>query len=662
MQKYFYSCFILCFVISTHSAISQEVSITLGESEIGVNQLFTITATVKNESIKNITDFPNIPGFTKRNVSTSSTTNYINGQMSSSQSRTQNYLPKKEGTYTIKPFAMTVNGRTVRSPGKTVKVGPPVQRRRRNFFDQDPFEDFFGRPKKQQEFVDVEADAFLALTVDKNEVYQGEGFTTTLAFYVSAQNRADMRFYELGKQITEITSKIKPSNCWEESFNIDNITGEPVTINNRRYTQYKVYQATFFPWNTEPINFPSVDLELIKYKVAKNPSFFGRNKQEDFQKFSSRPKTVVVKELPPHPMKEVVSVGTYRLKEEIDKKQLATGESFNYRFNVTGVGNINAIEDPLVFKDQDDINIYDPNKQININRSSNRVSGTKSYSFYGIPNEPGSYKLQDYFSWIYFDPRVEAYDTLLPTTEILVTGESKKNESISATDLGSFYDKIEFADNDLSATESWINSRSLYNVIAALVLLMSAGMLGYQVVIDKKVSAEAKEENTLARPKETAPLILPEEEDDRSIFEKLAENRFLNGLGWGLIIVLFTMVIEFFSVQFESVALINIYAVVIGLAMPLLFYVYMKKNEDDVRPYNFLQVAVAFLGIVSPLLVYIFLFDGVALGSILGSRAYFGMANTEYIEIIAIFIVIPLTLAAAYFLTQQWEKKVSSTS
>ena len=34
-----------------------------------------------------------------------------------------------------------------------------------------------------------------------------------------------MRFYELGKQLTEIIKKIKPANCWEENFNIENIDG-----------------------------------------------------------------------------------------------------------------------------------------------------------------------------------------------------------------------------------------------------------------------------------------------------------------------------------------------------------------------------------------------------------------------------------------------------
>jgi len=130
------------------------------------------------------------------------------------------------------------------------------------------------------------------LTIDKTEVYIGEGFTTTLAFYVSESNKADMRFYDLGKQITDIVKNINPANCWEENFSIDNITGEPITINNKGYTQYKIFQAAYYPLNDEDIEFNSVGLKMIKYQVAKNPSFFGRNRKEDFETFYSKAKKI----------------------------------------------------------------------------------------------------------------------------------------------------------------------------------------------------------------------------------------------------------------------------------------------------------------------------------------------------------------------------------
>ena len=456
---------------------AQDIKIVLGPDNIGMNQAFTITVTVENGRLENYDQFPDIPGLVKRGTSSSSSTNFINGRVSSSQSIIQNYLPSREGSFRIAPFTMTINNQKVRSPGKTITVGPPVQsRQRRDPFFYDPFEDLF-RGQQQQEYVNVDADAFLALTSDKSEVYLGEGFNVTLSFYVSEDNRAQMQFYELGKQLTEIVKKIKPANCWEENFNIDNITQEPVVLNGKRYSQYKIFQATYFPLNLESIDFPSVELELIKYKVAKRRTFFGQNRKEDFETFRSRPKKVTVVDLPPHPLKETVPVGRYRIDEKISGQQLKTGQSFNYSFVVRGTGNISAIDNPTVVDDED-FDIYPPNIRQNITRGNNRITGVKTFNYFGVPNEPGEFHLGDYFSLTYFDPDRETYDTLRSDLTIMITGESKKNEMIQANDLGSFYDIIPFENNEL---RSFDEGRLFKISINVIILLLFASSLFFML-------------------------------------------------------------------------------------------------------------------------------------------------------------------------------------
>ncbi|XOV92826.1 MAG: BatD family protein [Bacteroidota bacterium] len=454
---------------------AQDIKIEYGADQIAVNQLFTITLSVENERLQNYSPFPEVDGLVKRGTSSSTSTSFINGQMTSKQSITQNYQVTREGTIVIPPFDMVVNGKTIRTEGKTIKVGPPTRQQQQNNsspFQSDPFEEFFGRRNQPSEFVDIEANAFLALTTDKPEVYVGEGFTTTLAFYVSEENRAELRFYDLGKQITDIVKEIKPNTCWEENFNIDNISGEPITINNKAYTQYKIYQAAYYPLNKENIKFPSIGLKLIKYKVAKNPSFFGRNRQEDFETFYSKPKEVKVKDLPPHPLKNQVAIGNYQLAEKISTRTLNTGESFNYSFNIVGEGNISAIEKPIIPASAD-FDFYDPNTQQNITRSAGKVKGTKTFSYYGIPNEPGTYDLGDYFQWVFFNPDKEAYDTLKSRQQLVVSGESRKNEYIQSTDLGTFYNGIEFADNQLTSLEKGSFLQIFANIFALVILVLT---------------------------------------------------------------------------------------------------------------------------------------------------------------------------------------------
>ena len=176
----------LVMVVSGFVANAQEVAIELGPDEIALNQGFTITITVHNERLKNYDDFPEIEGFRKMGTTSSSNTTVINGQISSSQSTIQQYAALREGTFRLKPFSMTVNGKKIRSPGKTIEVGPASKRTARTDpFSNSIFDEYFGRSSGEEEFMDVKADAFLALTTDKDEVYLGEGFTATLAFYVS---------------------------------------------------------------------------------------------------------------------------------------------------------------------------------------------------------------------------------------------------------------------------------------------------------------------------------------------------------------------------------------------------------------------------------------------------------------------------------------------
>jgi hypothetical protein len=453
---------------------SQGIQIVLGPDEIGQNQGWTITVTVNNERLKSYDNFPDIEGFQKRGTSSSSQTNIINGQMSSSQSITMTYAPMRQGNITVPSFKMKINDQLISMNGKKVKVGPPVQQQQhdpfRSFFDRD---DFFGR-NEPTEFVDVKDEALLAVSTSKDEVYVGEGFNATLSFLISDNNRAPMQFYDLGKQLADILKKLKPANCWEENFDIENIEGEHIQIGGKGYTQYKIYQATFFPLNNQPVEFPSVGLKMIKFKVAKNPSFFGQNRQEDFKTFYSKSKIVRVKELPPHPLKDAVAVGNYKLDERINMNEVQTGQSVSYDFNIYGEGNISSIAKPNLVKDNN-FDFYEPNVKQNITRESGRVAGTKSFSYFMIPKEPGTYDMGKYFQWVFFNPETKRYDTLRSQQTINVIGESQQNQAISSNDLGSFYDRIDATDNSLKSISSnkWIK----WSVNILLVLML--GGVGY---------------------------------------------------------------------------------------------------------------------------------------------------------------------------------------
>ncbi len=440
--KFWIFLFITLLGTNFHGQLSaQDVSVKYGNRSIALNEVFTITMTLSNENIRSYSGFPEIKGMNKIGTSSQTSTTMMGSTITVSQSIIQNYQPQKEGTIVIPDFSMMVNNQSVSVPGTTITVGPAKQRQATSPFGNDIFEEFFGRRSGPTEFLDVQDDAFFSLSTNKNEVYVGEGFHMELALYVATSNRAEMQFFDLGTQLSTILKKVKPENCWEENFNISEISRVPVELGGKQYIQYKLFEADYFPINTDPIRFPSAGLNMIKYKVARNPSFFGNNRQQDFKMFYTKPKIIKVKDLPPHPLKDKVSVGAFKLEEGLGNKTLETGKSTPYIFKITGIGNISGIAEPAV-KDPERFEVYPPNVIQGINRENGVVSGSKSFEYYLIPKEPGVYDLGNLFQWVYFDIRKNRYDTLRSKALVQITGLSQKDQAIKSTDLGPFYDRV----------------------------------------------------------------------------------------------------------------------------------------------------------------------------------------------------------------------------
>ena len=471
--------FLCLSILLSLQAYGQEVKVELGPDQLGINETFTIKVTLSNEKIKSYDQFPEIPGFQKQGISQSSSMNIINGQMSSSNSIIQYYKPARKGQFTLPKFSVLINGEAAASPGKRITVTDAAASSPSGGNAFDPFAEFFGRNEEIPEFVEIADDAFFAVNIDKSEVYAGEGFTMDISFFMSEQNQAPFQFYEAGKQLDAILKKLKPANAWEENFSITTIEPQTVERNGKKWVKFKVFESTFFPFSEGKIEIPRVPWEMIKYKVAKNPSLFGANRQEDFKTFYSSPKVITVKPLPPHPLKSEVPVGIFQLRENITTLEAKTGEGFNYNFGIAGIGNINSLAAPKRLPGAN-LNTFDPNVRQQINRGYGQISGIKEFDYFVTLNEAGEYPLANYFSWIYFDPERELYDTLKPQALIRVSGESKINEALSGQRLGGIYDKI--------ATESnqFLNQRYKYYFTNAINILLLGALIVLAVIIIRK--------------------------------------------------------------------------------------------------------------------------------------------------------------------------------
>jgi BatD DUF11 like domain len=453
----------------------------ISEKNITLEDPFIVTVVVKfvGDAQTPETTFPDLPNFTKRGFSKSTSRSFVSGQPVSTCTITQNYAAKKEGNFKVPNFKVTVNGLDLKSEGFVVKVGKVISPEKKlpsnedtplfkdNVDKKEDFTDFIEGNNTNPEFTNLNTkeDAFLSLSSSKSNPYVGEGFTITFAFYVADNNTAEIQFDRNEVQIPAIIKKIKPENCWEESFGLTETQQSQVVIKGKKYTQYKFYEATFYPLNNKPIIFPSVDFRLQKFITEKNGE-----KKSSFVSFNTVPFRVVARELPAHPLKNEVSVGQFSWRESLDKYKVSTGKSVSYRLQISGDGY--NIKLPQI-KNDSIFDFFPPKIVGSTNPQNDKIVTTKSLTFQIIPKRAGNFALDKYFQWIYFNTNTEKYDTLKSKIILGVTGQTIETAD-TPTAGRTVYDGLE---NEDSSKEQSNFTKILKDEANILIVIMLVGLI-----------------------------------------------------------------------------------------------------------------------------------------------------------------------------------------
>ncbi|MCS7018482.1 MAG: BatD family protein [Cytophagales bacterium] len=442
--------------------LAQEVQIEIPKTEISTNESLQIKISVVNGKINEYSIFPVIRGFTKSDISSGEQQVIMGGRLTQIANVVQNYRPLKEGTYNVQPFTMMVNGKQVRFLGTTVTVTAATSAY-----------DFWASPDLEPEVDWVREDVFLAVATDVKEIYAGQAVNVVISFYALQSSPYLLKFPDnLFQLLSAAVKKLKPENCWEENFNIGGqIVPTTVKIKGKDYQQYKIYQSSYYINQPGEVTLPAISLPLIRLR----PGNYGR---EEKRNYTSKPITIRVKPLPPHPMREKIAVGKFRLEEKVSQTTVKTGQSFNYDFHIIGQGNFSFLREPDTRRTLS-IEMYPPNVQQQINRENGRVLGSKKFSYMIIANEPGNYNMADYFQWIFFNIETQNYDTLKPKISVRVEGESRTDKIIGNTSSGAYYDNIYLLDNHLTSLDDasqwkWILSFALGGS-AIIGLILAAG-------------------------------------------------------------------------------------------------------------------------------------------------------------------------------------------
>ncbi len=451
-------------------SIDNVATIELGQTTFSIERPFTISLIIPNSETRATVAFPDIPGFTKRGTSTSVTPVESGGKAVTNQVVTQNYQAQSVGRFRLAPFDLIINGEPIHSDGATLVVQPSAT-------VSTP-----GSVTLNTIGVVPAGAAFLSLRASKSSIYMGDGVSLTLSFFVADNYPYELSFQALDKQVQRIVKKIRPVNSWEENVPINDLKPIPVSINKKKFREYRIFQSVFFPLSSQPLHVPAVALQLGRRPVIGPPT-----SQPETILFTSKALTIAVRPLPPHPSGGQVSVGTFRLEEGLERQHVLAGKSVRYTFSIIGKGNVATLPAPTVPTARTEIDVFPPEERHTITHNGDEITGNKAFTYFIVPHQNGTVSLANHFQWVYFDPQTGRYDTLRPHTELYVGGGGSGvaiNTGVSngsavtngevvpvASVSSSLYSGIEAMDSTRQSISISVLIRSVANVMIALMLL-----------------------------------------------------------------------------------------------------------------------------------------------------------------------------------------------
>ncbi|WP_291033351.1 BatD family protein [Dyadobacter sp. 50-39] len=446
----------MCFFsIVRAQTLENGATIEYGSKNLTLDQPFLISVVLRDVETRPSVIFPEIKDLEKRSKSATSSVSTVDGRKVVIQTITQEYYAVKPGNYLIPEFTLNVNNARLRSE-ETMVV----------FAKSGEEEGATADNVEVGEVDDNSQSVFLSVQTDKKEVYIRQGFAVRISLYIAENAPVEMEFYRFNEQLQAILKTLRPVNCWEENVGVEEIIKRRVTIRGRRYAEYNMYQARFFPITTEDIRLPSVKLDML---VTENGGAVNVEKKL-VKSFRSRPVGVVVRQLPDHPLRDLVAVGQYSLRERLSSDLVYPGESIRYMFKVEGVGNIAAIPAPII-QSSSSFDIYPPEVSQVVKRSYESVIGEKTFDYFVVPRKDGEFPLGRYFHWIYFNVEKANYDTLRSAASLEVRGEDYKLTNLSLSGPSGLYDNLEALDSGRETIDYKKILKDLTNIVILVLLV-----------------------------------------------------------------------------------------------------------------------------------------------------------------------------------------------
>ncbi len=399
--------FLLLILTTVHAWADNKATLTADAPDVVVSgDQFRLTFTVNTQKVK---DF-RAPSITKGfdvlmgpSRSQQSSTQIINGKVSSSSSITYTYIlmAGDAGTYTIPAASIEANGEKIFSNAVTIKVLPPDQSASGSKGSQKSGAQAGNQAASGRI---TSNDLFITATASKTTVHEQEAILLTYKVYTLVNLR--QLFGKMPDLKGFHTQEIELPQ--QKTFSLEHYKG-------RNYNTTVWSQYVLFPQQTGKLEIPSITFEGVVaiQTVSDDPfdAFFNGGGYQEVKKKIVTPKlTINVQPLPAKPANFSGGVGEFTLASSINVKDVKTNDAVTIKLTISGSGNMKLISTPEV-KFPEDFEVYDPKVTNNFEASRAGLSGTQTIEYLAIPRHAGNFTIPP-VEFTYFDLKSNSYKTL----------------------------------------------------------------------------------------------------------------------------------------------------------------------------------------------------------------------------------------------------------
>ncbi len=398
---------ILCIAaLGSFSAVSQvKFTASVNKTTLAVGERFQLQFNVNASGDRFAPpSFSNFRVLSGPNQSTNMS--FVNGKSSYSVSYSYFLVAKQEGTFTIDPAVIEVDGDIFRTDPiqiKVVKGKTQASGSSPNSNPQGGKQNGSPAPSGNA----MKDNLFIKATISNGKPYLGQEVTVTYKLYTHVQ-------------LTDNSVEHMPSFTGFYSQDILNLYDNKVQwkeeiLNGKRFNVAVIKQSVLTPQRTGKLKIEPMELSFIVRERVKSRSrslfdqYFGSYKDTKVN-VKSNALAIESRQLPTgKPTSFDGAVGNFSFNVSADHQTVKTNEALNVQIEIKGNGNLKLIEPPSI-EFPADFESYDPKLEEKINLTYSGSAGSKTYTYLLIPRHAGTFDI-DGITFSYFDPKKKKYVT-----------------------------------------------------------------------------------------------------------------------------------------------------------------------------------------------------------------------------------------------------------